>query len=172
MEKVIYNLVFNRKKRLNAEGKALIQVEAYLNRQKKYFSTKIYVKPTQWDSKRKAVRNHPNMDELNQYIEDYITYLERIELDMVQSGRPFSLKYLRERGDFESVSSSFVSFMKNEINHSNLRLSTLKNHLSTLQVLCSISHKSLLMILPLISFVVLNIFFLSKSITGIRLPSI
>lgn len=39
MEKVIYNLVFNRKKRLNAEGKALIQVEAYLNRQKKYFST-------------------------------------------------------------------------------------------------------------------------------------
>ena len=115
MEKVIYNLVFNRKKRLNAEGKALIQVEAYLNRQKKYFSTKIYVKPTQWDSKRKAVRNHPNMDELNQYIEDYITYLERIELDMVQSGRPFSLKYLRERGDFESVSSSFVSFMKNEI---------------------------------------------------------
>ena len=43
MEKVIYNLVFNRKKRLNAEGKALIQVEAYLNRQKKYFSTKIYV---------------------------------------------------------------------------------------------------------------------------------
>lgn len=28
MEKVIYNLVFNRKKRLNAEGKALIQVEA------------------------------------------------------------------------------------------------------------------------------------------------
>ena len=62
------------------------------------------------DSKRKAVRNHPNMDELNQYIEDYITYWERIELDMVQSGRPFSLKYLRERGDFESVSSSFVSF--------------------------------------------------------------
>ena len=43
MEKVIYNLVFNRKKQLNAEGKALIQVEAYLNRQKRYFSTKVYV---------------------------------------------------------------------------------------------------------------------------------
>lgn len=27
MEKVIYNLVFNRKKQLNAEGKALIQVD-------------------------------------------------------------------------------------------------------------------------------------------------
>lgn len=133
MEKVIYNLVFNRKKRLNAEGKALIQVEAYLNRQKKYFSTKIYVKPSQWDSKRKAVKNHPNMDELNQYIEGYITYLERIELDIVQSGRPFSLNYLKEKGDYDA--SSFVSFMKNEIEHSNLRISTLKNHLSTLQVL-------------------------------------
>lgn len=53
MEKVIYNLVFNRKKRLNAEGKALIQVEAYLNRQKKYFSTKIYVKLTQWVAREK-----------------------------------------------------------------------------------------------------------------------
>ena len=55
---------------------------------------------------------------------------------MVQSGRPFSLEYLRERGDFESASSSFVSFMKSEIEHSNLRLSTLKNHMSTLLVLC------------------------------------
>lgn len=45
MEKVIYNLVFNRKKQLNSEGKALVQVEAYLNKQKKYFSTKVYVKP-------------------------------------------------------------------------------------------------------------------------------
>lgn len=40
MEKVIYNLVFNRKKQLNTEGKALIQVEAYLNKQKKYFFDK------------------------------------------------------------------------------------------------------------------------------------
>ena len=54
MEKVIYNLVFNRKKQLNAEGKALIQVEAYLNRQKRYFSTKVYVKPCQWDNKRRS----------------------------------------------------------------------------------------------------------------------
>ena len=51
MEKVIYNLVFNRKKQLNSEGKALVQVEAYLNKQKKYFSTKVYVKPFQWDAK-------------------------------------------------------------------------------------------------------------------------
>lgn len=69
MEKVIYNLVFNRKKLLNADGKALIQVEAYLNRQKKYFSTKVYVKPCQWDSKRRMVKNHPNIDSMNPYLD-------------------------------------------------------------------------------------------------------
>lgn len=40
MEKVIYNLVFNRKKQLNSEGKALIQVEAYLNQAEKVFFDK------------------------------------------------------------------------------------------------------------------------------------
>ena len=135
MEKVVYNLVFNRKKHLNAEGKALIQVEAYWNRQKRYFSTKVYVKPTQWDNKRKVVRNHPNMEKLNRHIGDYIAYLERIELALIQSGRSFSLMDLKRMVDSDSVS-SFVSFMKNEIDQSNLRLSTLKNHLSTLQILC------------------------------------
>ena len=72
MEKVIYNLVFNRKKQLNSEGKALIQVEAYLNKQKKYFSTKVYVKPFQWDAKRKAVKSHPNMESLNQFLTYFI----------------------------------------------------------------------------------------------------
>ena len=47
MEKISYNLVFNRKKRLNKKGMALVQVEAYLNRRKIYFSTKIYLKPEQ-----------------------------------------------------------------------------------------------------------------------------
>lgn len=134
MEKVIYNLVFNRKKRLNSEGKALIQVEAYQNKQKKYFSTKIYVKPCQWDSKRRAVKNHPNMDALNQYILDYVSSLEKIELDAIQNGKPFTLSDLKEKST--DVTTSFVSFMKNEIMHSNLKESTLKNHLSTLQVLC------------------------------------
>lgn len=55
MEKISYNLVFNRKKRLNKKGMALVQVEAYLNRRKIYFSTKIYLKPEQWDTKRRNV---------------------------------------------------------------------------------------------------------------------
>ena len=42
MNKIIYSLVYNRKKSLNKKGMALVQVEAYLNRKKKYFSRKSY----------------------------------------------------------------------------------------------------------------------------------
>ena len=135
MEKVIYNLVFNRKKQLNSEGKALVQVEAYLNKQKKYFSTKVYVKPFQWDAKRKAVKNHPNMDSLNQYLANFIAELEQLELEIVHTGKEFSLNDLKEKP--EAGQTSFSLFMKNEITQSNLKLSTLKNHFSTLQVLSS-----------------------------------
>ena len=44
MSKIIYNLVYNRKRSLNKKGMALVQVEAYLDRKKKYFSTKVYLK--------------------------------------------------------------------------------------------------------------------------------
>lgn len=133
MEKVIYNLVFNRKKQLNAEGKALIQVEAYLNKQKKYFSTKVYIKPGQWDSKRRAVKNHPNLEALNQYLAEYVSRLEKVELEMIQSGKTFELKDLKD--EVQSVPSSFSEFMRGEIMNSNLKLSTMKNHLSTLHAL-------------------------------------
>lgn len=56
MKKISYRLVYNRKKHLNANGKALIQVEAYLTGQKAYFSTHIYVKPEQWEFETRANR--------------------------------------------------------------------------------------------------------------------
>lgn len=151
MEKVIYNLVFNRKKQLNAEGKALIQVEAYLNRQKKYFSTKVYIKPSQWDNKRRAIKNHPNAEALNQHLHTFVSELERIELELSRSGQPFTLKDLKETS--LSASPSFTAFLATEISHSNLRMSTLKNHLSTLHVLSEYR--------PEVSFDDLNFNFLS-----------
>lgn len=53
MNKISYRIVYNRKKRLNAEGKALLQVEAYLKGKRIYFSTNIYLTPKQWDNKKK-----------------------------------------------------------------------------------------------------------------------
>ena len=42
LEKIRYRLVFNRQKKLNRQGTALVQVEAYLNQRKIYLKTNVY----------------------------------------------------------------------------------------------------------------------------------
>lgn len=56
---------------------ALVQVEAYLDRKKKYFSTKVYLKPEQWDAKKLVVKNHPNADALNRLIYEFVAAIEK-----------------------------------------------------------------------------------------------
>lgn len=136
MEKIIYNLVFNRKKNLNKRGMALVQIEAYLNRKKKYFSTKVYLKPDQWDAKRRRVRNHPNADALNRMIYEYMAEIEKKELGMWQQKKSISLDALKDalvtsQGEEES----FLAFFRKEILNSRLKESTKQNHLSTLELL-------------------------------------
>lgn len=43
LEKIRYRLVYNRQNRLNRQGTALVQIEAYLNQRKSYFKTNIYL---------------------------------------------------------------------------------------------------------------------------------
>ena len=136
MEKISYNLVFNRKKRLNKRGMALVQVEAYLNRKKMYFSTKIYLKPEQWDAKRKMVKNHPNANVLNRMLYENIAAIEQTELGLWQQGKTISLDLLRNSIDKPlSNERSFLNFFKDEIANSSLKESTRQNHLSTLELL-------------------------------------
>ena len=136
MEKISYNLVFNRKKRLNKRGMALVQVEAYLNRKKLYFSTKKYLKPEQWDAKRKMVKNHPNANVLNRMLYENIAAIEQTELGLWQQGKSISLDLLKNSIDKPlSNGRSFLTFFKEEIANSSLKESTRQNHLSTLELL-------------------------------------
>ena len=137
MEKISYNLVFNRKKRLNKRGMALVQVEAYLNRKKMYFSTKIYLKPEQWDAKRKMVKNHPNANVLNRMLYENIAAIEQTELGLWQQGKSISLDLLKNSIDkpLSNNGRSFLTFFKEEIANSSLKESTRQNHLSTLELL-------------------------------------
>lgn len=136
MEKISYNLVFNRKKKLNKKGMALVQVEAYLNRRKMYFSTKIYLKVDQWDAKRRMVKSHPNADVINRMLYEYIAAIEQAELGLWQQGKPISLDLLKEAIDKPiSNGRSFLSFYKEEVANSSLKESTKQNHLSTLELL-------------------------------------
>lgn len=138
MNKIIYSLVYNRKKSLNKRGVALVQVEAYLNRKKKYFSTKVYLRPDQWDAKKLLVKNHPNADALNRLIYEFMAMIEKRELELWQQGKPITLEILKEmlsEQQEQEDKSSFIPFFKHEVMTSNLKESTKRNHLSTLALL-------------------------------------
>lgn len=135
MSKIIYSLVYNRKKCLNKKGMALIQVEAYLDRKKKYFSTKVYLKPEQWDAKKLIVKNHPNADALNQLIYEFIAMIEKKELELWQQGKRISLELLKDTLKSRENNTSFILFFKQEVMNSSLKESTKRNHLSTLILL-------------------------------------
>jgi len=55
--------VFNRKKKLNDKGKALVQLEIRVGTERKYYTTHIYLKPYQWDGSR--IIKHNNAFRLN-----------------------------------------------------------------------------------------------------------
>ena len=58
MHKIKYRIVYNRKKVLNKKGEALIQIEAYLDKRKVYFSTHIYISPEQWNTQKRIIHRH------------------------------------------------------------------------------------------------------------------
>ena len=132
MDKVLYNVVFNRKNRLKRNGTALIQIEAYLKGKKKYFSTKIYVLPEQWDARHRKIKNHPNSISLNLQIRDFSNELESIEMQRRQSGKEFTLQFLTDylNGDYTTV---FVKFCERELNLSKLKKNTIQQHNATIK---------------------------------------
>lgn len=134
MKKIIYSLVFNRRKKLTMQGTALLYVKATLNKKQKYFSTNIYLKPEQWDSKKQLIMDHPNAEALNQMLYEYIAFIEKKELILWKTGKEITLDAVEQSLTINNES-SFVSFFANEINNSSLKESTKKNHLSTLQLL-------------------------------------
>lgn len=135
MGKIIYSLVYNRKKCLNRKGMALVQVEAYLERRKKYFSTRVYLRPEQWDVRKSVVKNHPNADALNRLLYEFVAGIEKKELDLWQKGRRVSLELLKTTMEDDYSNDSFTDFFRQEVMSAPLKESTRRNHLSTLAVL-------------------------------------
>lgn len=135
MAKIVYKLVFNRKNHLNVRGTALVQVEAYQKRRKKYFSTKVYLSPEQWDEKKQCVKRHPHADALNKILRDMLVALEKKELSLWQQGKNVTLEVLKEAWDNCVDENSFLDFFFGEVNDSPLRDSTKRNLLTTLLLL-------------------------------------
>ena len=130
MRKISYRPIYNRKKQLNTQGKALLQIEAYLERRKVYFSTHIYLTPEQWDNKKKLIKLHPNAEALNYKVREFIFALEEKELSIWRDGRTITLQSLKD--EFQSkTSKSFLSFIKEDIESSQSKESTKRNRMTT-----------------------------------------
>ncbi|MBO0935079.1 site-specific integrase [Fibrella sp. HMF5335] len=115
---VTYKLVFNRKKKLGEDGKALVQIEVYKkNGLRRHFTTGVRITPGQWNAKSREVRN----DALaNQRITQRLTELRNFETYFPAThGRAFALS------DFDLMASAnvdeaaptqtFSAYMKAEI---------------------------------------------------------
>ena len=136
MDKIKYRLVYNRKKQLNKQGTALVQVEALLNQRKVYFRTNLYLKPEHWNSRNAQVDNHPQAHDLNSMLFEFVLHLQAIELSLWKRGIPVTLSLLKDaiRKD-KPVNVTFPVFAKIYVQESDRKRSTKENLMTTITVL-------------------------------------
>lgn len=136
MDKIKYRLVYNRKKQLNKQGTALVQVEASLNQRKIYFKTNIYLRPEHWDKRTSQVCNHPQANDLNAMLFEFVLHLQGVELALWKRGVPATLSLLKDAmKKNRPVNVTFPVFAKEYVKHSDRRQSTKDNLITTINVL-------------------------------------
>ena len=136
MEKIRYRLVYNRKKQLNKQGTALVQVEASLNQRKIYFKTNVYLRPEYWNKQTAQVCNHTQANDLNAMLFEYILHLQAIELSFWKRGIQPTLALLRDAIKKNTpINVTFTVFAKEYVKHSDRRKSTKDNLITTINVL-------------------------------------
>lgn len=136
MDKIKYRLVYNRKKQLNKQGTALVQVEASLNQRKVYFKTNIYLRPEHWDKRTSQVCNHPQANDLNAMLFEFVLHLQGVELALWKRGVPATLSLLKDAmKKNRPVNVTFPVFAKEYVQHSDRRESTKENLYTTITVL-------------------------------------
>ena len=128
--------MYNRKKQLNKQGTALVQVEALLNQRKVYFRTNLYLKPEHWNSRNAQVDNHPQAHDLNSMLFEFVLHLQAIELSLWKRGIPVTLSLLKDtiRKD-KPVNVTFPVFARIYVQESDRKRSTKENLLTTITVL-------------------------------------
>lgn len=136
MDKIRYRLVYNRKKKLNRQGTALVQVEASLNQRKVYFKTNLYLKPEHWDCNCAQVCSHPQSNELNAMLFEFLLKLQSIELEYWKRGISVTLSLIKESVcKNKEPNVSFINFAANYTKSSDRKDTTKNNILTTITLL-------------------------------------
>ena len=115
---------------------ALVQAEALLNQRKVYFKTNIYLKPEHWDKQTSQVCNHPQANDLNTMLFEFVLHLQAIELSLWKRGIPVTLSLLKDAIKKDKpVNVTFPVFAKIYVQESDRKRSTKENLMTTITVL-------------------------------------
>ena len=113
-----------------------MQVEASLNQRKIYFKTNLYIKPEHWDKRTSQVIGHPQANDLNSMLFEFVLHLQGIELALWKRGVPATLSLLKDAmKKNRPINITFPIFAKEYVQHSNRRESTKENLFTTITVL-------------------------------------
>lgn len=127
-----YRVTFNHSSRLNRRGEGLISIEIRDCKKRVYISTKIHVKPNQFDTRYGEVINHPLSNEYRTYILNIKHNLEKIELDNRNNGYNVSLAKIKSAYKNNIKCSATISeFTESVINNSS-RSNQTKNAYKTM----------------------------------------
>ena len=92
--KIRYRLCFNYGKKLNADGRSPVAVEARQGTKRIYLSTHVMLYPYQWSNGQ--VVNHPNAVKLTVWLFKRLHQIEEIELDSLLHEKPMILSQLKQ----------------------------------------------------------------------------
>ncbi len=117
MKKTTYKVIFNRIKKLNKDGKGLVQIECYLEGKRKYLSTGIKVKPQYWDKRINRVKkNHENFILLNRLISQQLKNIEDFEMKYLEKEGFFSLDLFNKlNAQNQYNQTNFISFCRENL---------------------------------------------------------
>ena len=134
IEKIRYRLVYNRKKQLNKQGAALVQIEAYLNGRKIYLTTNVYLRPDEWDRDTAQVVQHPHANDLNAMLYEKILELQQAEIAYWRKGVSPSLLDLKNAVKHHVTADiTFLNFARQSVQMSDRREGTKQNIYATLR---------------------------------------
>lgn len=89
-----FTVVYNINNKLRADGTSALQIRAYKDRRRKYFTTAIFIKPTQWSKKHSQVIDHPNAIRINAEIRRRLDALEAYTLELMEKHDEVTLDQL------------------------------------------------------------------------------
>lgn len=120
MNTIRLSFKYNRKKKLNRQGEALVQIAAYQPKaasktKEKFFSTGVYLKPHQWDDNNNVIINHPNEGRLNIRIHKLISEYKQKQVDLYNRFGKCTLTDLERDPDNSYI--SFYDFFENELKY-------------------------------------------------------